>query len=194
VEGSSFTVARASVCAMITHCLFAFARGGRRVGLVLGPTRAQRIVALAQRPPPPSALGDGCRPKWHSIRCESVATRTRRSIAALERIWPDRRAGHGAVRRVSDCVVAGVGARQIERATWTTWLDSAAWEVRQPARGDALVPLGGVGIGRSGRLLMEARVPRSARRAIRSSVEGDQSLGARHLCSAEGVAGAGTRQ
>src|SRR5207249_10517980 len=51
VEGSSFPVARASVCGYDNALSVALSRAAaRRVGRVPGPTRAERIVALAQRP------------------------------------------------------------------------------------------------------------------------------------------------
>src|SRR2546426_3120947 len=50
-EGSSFTVARPRVCGYDNALSVALLRAAaRRVGLVLGPPRAERIVALAQRP------------------------------------------------------------------------------------------------------------------------------------------------
>ena len=49
------------------------------------------------------------------------------------------------------------------REGWSTWVTPGRGVVRAPAPGDRLVPLGGVGHRSASRLLMEARVPRSAR-------------------------------
>ncbi len=49
------------------------------------------------------------------------------------------------------------------RHGWLTWVTPGRGTVRALARGDRLVPLGGVGHRSASRLLMEARVPRSAR-------------------------------
>jgi len=83
---------------------------------------------------------------------------------------------------------------QMERATWTTWVDSAAWEVRGPARGDSLVPLGGVGHRPLRRLLMEGRVPRSERPRYPVVSRGETILWVPGICrSAAGVPAPGTR-
>ena len=196
VEGSSFTVARASACGYDNALSVALLRAAaRRVGLVLGPTRAQRIVALAQRPSGRRlALGDG----WSAeVAFDQVRVGRDANPAvdcALERIWPT---GERGTARFGGFEIAWSPASapdQIERATWTTWLDSAAWEVRRPARGDALVPLGGVGHRPVRRLLMEARVPRSARPRYPVVSRGATILWVPGICrSAEGVPAPGTR-
>jgi tRNA(Ile)-lysidine synthase len=194
--GSSFTVARASVCGYDNALSVALLRAAaRRVGLVLSPTRAQRIVALAQRPSGRRLpLGDG----WSAeVAFDQVRVGRDANPAvdcALERIWPT---GERGTARFGEFEIAWSPASapaQIERATWTTWLDSAAWEVRRPARGDALVPLGGVGHRPVRRLLMEARVPRSARPRYPVVSRGATILWVPGICrSAEGVPAPGTR-
>jgi len=196
VEGATFTVARASVCGYDNALSVALLRAAaRRVGLVLGPTRAQRIVALAQRPSGRRLpLGDGWsaevafdqlrvgRDAKHAVDC------------ALERVWPAAERGAARFGEFEIAWAPASAPAQIERATWTTWLDSAGWEVRRPARGDSLVPLGGVGHRPLRRLLMEARVPRSARPRYPVISRGATILWVPGICrSAEGVPAPGTR-
>jgi tRNA(Ile)-lysidine synthase len=197
VEGAaSFTVARASVCGYDNALSVALLRAAaRRVGLVLGPTRARRIVALAQRPSGRRLpLGDGWsaevafdqlrvgRDAKHAVDC------------ALERVWPTGERGAARFGGFEIAWSPDSAPAQIERATWTTWLDSAAWEVRRPARGDSLVPLGGVGHRPLRRLLMEARVPRSARPRYPVVSRGATILWVPGICrSADGVPPPGTR-
>ena len=196
LEGSSFAVARASVCGYDNALSVAFLRAAaRRVGLVLGPTRAQRLVALAQRPSGRRLpLGDG----WSAEVAFDQLRVGRDAIpaidCALERIWPTGERGMALFGEFSIAWSPASAPAQIERATWTTWLDSAAWEVRRPVRGDALVPLGGVGHRPLRRLLMEARVPRSARPRYPVVSRGATILWVPGICrGAEGVPAPGTR-
>jgi len=196
VQGTTFTVARASVCGYDNALSVALLRAAaRRVGLVLVPTRARQLVAFAQRPSGRRLpLGDG----W-SAEVAFDQLRVGRDAAhavdcALERIWPS---GERGTARFGEFEIAWAPASapaQIERATWTTWLDSAPWEVRRPERGDSLVPLGGVGHRPLRRLLMEARVPRSARPSYPVVSRGATILWVPGICrSAEGVPAPGTR-
>jgi tRNA(Ile)-lysidine synthase len=196
VEGASFAVARASVCGYDNALSVALLRAAaRRVGLVLGPTRARRLVALAQRPSGRRLpLGDGWSAEvaFDQLR---VGRATEHVVdCALERVWP---AGERGTARFGGFDIAWAPASapaRIERATWTTWLDGAGWEVRLPARGDSLVPLGGVGHRPLRRLLMEARVPRSARSRYPVVSRGATILWVPGICrSAEGVPAPGTR-
>jgi tRNA(Ile)-lysidine synthetase-like protein len=113
---------------------------------------------------------------------------------ALERVWPTGERGTARFGGFEIAWAPASAPAQIERATWTTWLDSAGWEVRRPARGDSLVPLGGVGHRPLRRLLMEARVPRSARPRYPVVSRGATILWVPGICrSAEGVPAPGTR-
>jgi tRNA(Ile)-lysidine synthase len=196
VQGTTFTVARASVVGYDNALSVALLRAAaRRVGLVLGPTRARQLVAFAQRPSGRRLpLGDGWsaevafeqlrigRDADHAVGC------------ALERVWPSGERGSAQFGGFEIQWSPAAAPAQIERATWTTWLDSAAWEVRWPARGDSLVPLGGVGHRPLRRLLMEARVPRSARPRYPVVSRGATILWVPGICrSAEGVPAPGTR-
>jgi len=194
VQANSFAVARAVLCGYDNALSVALLRAAaRRVGLVLGPARARRLVDLAKRPSGRRLqLGGG----WSA---EIVFDRLRVSQAvgvdcALERISPSGERGSALFGEFEITWSLGAAPERIERATWTTWLDSAAWEVRAPARGDELVPLGGVGHRPVRRLLMEARVPRSARTRYPVVSRGETILWVPGICrSAEGVPAPGTR-
>jgi len=194
VQPNSFAVARAVLCGYDNALSVALLRAAaRRVGLVLGPTRANRIVELAERPSGRRLqLGGG----WSA---EVVFDRLRVSQAvdvdcALQRISPSGDRGSALFGEFEITWSPGPAPERIERATWTTWLDSAAWELRAPARGDSLVPLGGVGHRPLRRLLMEARVPRSVRMRYPVVSRGETILWVPGICrSAEGVPAPGTR-
>ena len=113
---------------------------------------------------------------------------------ALERIAPSGDRGSALFGDFEIQWSPAAAPVKIERATWTTWVDSDAWEVRPPARGDSLVPLGGVGHRPLRRLLMEARVPRSARPRYPVVSRGATILWVPGICrSAAGVPEPGTR-
>ena len=196
VEGACFTVARASVCGYDNALSVALLRAAaRRVGLVLGPTRARQLVTLAQRPSGRRlSLGDRW---WAEVAFDQL--RVSREVGdmidcALERVWPAGERGSARFGEFEITWSPASAPAQIERATWTTWLDSTAWEVRRPARGDSLVPLGGVGHRPLRRLLMEARVPRSVRPRYPVVSSGATILWVPGICrSAEGVPAPGTR-
>lgn len=196
VQGECFTVARASVGGYDNALSVALLRAAaRRVGLVLGPTRARRLVALAQRPSGRRlSLGGG----W-SAEVAFDQLRVSREVAgqvgcALERVWPTGEQGMARFGEFAITWSTAPAPDRIERATWTTWLDSAAWEVRPPARGDSLVPLGGIGHRPLRRLLMEARIPRSARTGWPVVSRGETILWVPGICrSAAGVPAPGTR-
>lgn len=134
--------------------------GGRRAGLVLGPIRARRILALATGPSGRRVeLGSG----WSAV-------------AVFERI----QVGRGSAREVTPEVAIGetgsanfgayrfawrveAAPQRLERAGWTTWVAGPGCLVRSLQRGDQMAPLGGVGHRPVRRLLMEARVPRDSR-------------------------------
>jgi len=116
VQGTTVTVARASVSGYDNALSVALLRAAaRRVGLVLGPTRARQLVVLAQRPSGRRLpLGDGWSPKWRSISCGSVATRTTRSIA---RSNESGRAASGARPGLADSKLPGRRRRLLRRSS-----------------------------------------------------------------------------
>jgi hypothetical protein len=152
VQPNSFAVARAVLCGYDNALSVALLRAAaRRVGLVLGPTRARRLVELARRSSGRQvSLGGG----WSA---EVVFDRLRVSqavevVCALERIAPSGERGSALFGEFEITWSAGPAPERIERATWTDMAGQRAPGAR-PARGDALVPLGGSDIGRRGRLL-----------------------------------------
>jgi tRNA(Ile)-lysidine synthase len=196
VERERFTVARACVCGYDNALSVALLRAAaRRVGLVLGPARARRLVELAQRPSGRRLqLGDGW---WAEVAFDTLHVshdRGRDVDCALEHVWPTGERGSARFGEFEINWSPAAAPSEIGRATWTTWVDGAAWEVRAPARGDSLVPLGGVGHRPVRRLFMEARVPRSARPRYPVVSRGETILWVPGICrSAEGVPAPGTR-
>jgi tRNA(Ile)-lysidine synthetase-like protein len=88
----------------------------------------------------------------------------------------------------------GAAPGRIDRGGWTTWLDGPGWELRTPAQGDELLPLGGVGHRPLRRLLMEARVPRSERARYPVVARGETILWVPGICrSTDGVPAPGTK-
>ncbi len=196
VQREGFTVARASVGGYDNALSVALLRAAaRRAGLMLGPTRARRLVDLAQRPSGRRLrLGDG----W-SAEVAFDKLRVSRELGsgidcALEHVWPSGEQGSARFGEFEISWAPAAAPPTIERATWTTWVDAAEWQVRAPVRGDSLVPLGGVGHRPVRRLLMEARVPRSERPRYPVVSRGETILWVPGICrSAEGVPAPGTR-
>ncbi len=196
VQENGFAVARDVLRGYDNALSVALLRAvARRVGLVLGPTRAHRLVALAQRPSGRRlALGGGWSAEVAFDRLRVSREQGNEIDCALEHVWPSGERGSARFGEFEISWSPAAAPARIERATWTTWLDSAAWEVRAPARGDTLVPLGGVGHRPLRRLLMEARVPRSARQRYPVVSRGETILWVPGICrSAAGVPAPGTR-
>ncbi len=142
----------------------------RRVGLVLGPVRARRLLALARRPSGRrSALGEGWTAEvaFDQLR---VTHGTREPAAPVlatgERgsaVFGEYRVSWRPEQAPAPEGGGGRGGGRLQRDAWTAWVEGVGWEVRAPGPGDALVPVGGIGHRPVRRLLMEARVPRSER-------------------------------
>lgn len=194
VQPNSFAVARGVLCGYDNALSVAVLRAAaRRVGLVLGPARARRVIALAQRPSGRRLqLGDG----WSAeVAFDRLSVSREAKVAcALERVFPSGERGLALFGEFQIRWAPEAAPARIDRATWTTWIDSAAFEVRALDRGDSLVPLGGVGHRPVRRLLMEARVPRSERTRYPVVTRGDTILWVPGICrSAAGVPAPGTR-
>lgn len=195
VQGESFAVARASVCGYDNALSVALLRAAaRRAGLVLGPTRARRLVALARgqsgRHLP---LGDG----WSAdveFDLLRVSRRTPAAVGcALESVSPSGAAGSALFGGFEIKWSQALAPDRIERSAWTTWVDGSAWEVRPPKPGDEIAPLGGVGHRLLRRVLMEARVPRSERSRYPVVSRGETILWVPGICrSGEGLPVPGT--
>lgn len=156
----------------------------RRAGLVIGPTRVKRVLALLTGSSGRQVeLGQG----W------VAEAEFDRLVVRQGRLTPGRRRVNEALVADGDQGEARFGTYavtwrpepapdRIERSAWTTWLASPGWEVRAPAAGDVLRPLGGVGRRPVRRLLMEARVPRGARVAYPVLARGETVLWLPGVC------------
>ena len=193
-SSTGFAVARGALRgyddALAVALLRAAARRAGR-GLVLGPTRARRILSLVRRPSGRRlSLGGG----WTAEVAFDRLRVFHGMAGAVHRVVPAGERGsavYGAFR--IDWTPATAPGR-IDRGGWTTWLDGPGWEVRAPARGDALRPLGGLGHRPLRRLLMEARVPRSERARYPVVARGETILWVPGICrSTDGVPAPGTR-
>ncbi len=72
----------------------------------------------------------------------------------------------------------------VPRGGWTTWLEAGPVGVRASRPGDRVLPVGGVGRRKVTRLLMEARVPRSARAVYPVVTSGDEVVWLPGVCRA----------
>ncbi len=131
----------------------------RRVGLVLGPRRARRLLDLAQRPSGRRLeLGGG----WEA----EVSFDRLRLYRLAGVVLPVASRSNRGDAQFGDYLVHWSPSRapqKMARATWRTWISGAGWEVRGPRPGDVIEPLGGVGRRPLRRVLMDAHVPRSER-------------------------------
>jgi len=193
VEAAGFSVARGVLGRYDDNLGVALLRAAaRRVGLVLGPQRAQRLLALTRGPSGRRVeLGQGWRGEAAFarllVRRPGRPARPGRLVAGADQ----GRAVFG------DFAVAWRPDRAPERVSregWTTWLEGPGWEVRAPAAGDVLRPLGGVGRRPVRRLLMEARVPRATRAAYPILARGQTILWVPGVCrSADELPSPGTQ-
>ena len=162
----------------------------RRVGLVLGPRRARRLVALAQRPSGRRLeLGGG----WEA---EVSFDRFRLYRPAAPALPVAPHASRGDVHFGGYLVqwAPSRAPQRLARATWRTWIRGAEWEVRGARPGDVIEPLGGVGRRPLRRILMEAHVPRSERRRYPVVAVGETILWVPGICrSAAALPQPGTR-
>ena len=194
VREGSFAVARQLLGGYDNALSVALLRAAaRRAGYALGPKTARRILALAARPSGRRlSLGGG----WTAeVSFDRLRVAREFEIGcALERVLP---AGEQGTARFGAFEIAwspSAAPARLGRETWTTWVDGAGWEVRPPAPGDSVAPLGGVGHRPVRRLLMEARVPRSARPQYPVIARGETILWVPGICrSADGVPTPGTR-
>jgi tRNA(Ile)-lysidine synthase len=137
----------------------------REVGCPLGPARSARLLAFVRRAASGrvAQLGQGWVVELSFGRVRVGAARAAGSPAPVA--WGSGRAGAAGRVRWGTWEMRWYAepAGDASRAGWRTWVTPGGGSVRAPVRGDRLVPLGGVGHRSASRLLMEARVPRSAR-------------------------------
>lgn len=175
----------------------------RRAGLVLGPVRAQRLLALAAGTSGRRVeLGQG----WVG---EAVFERlvVRRPGGLAPGPGPGAHEAPEPVVAAADQGQASFGSftlqwrpeaapprGRIGRSDWTTWLAGHDWQVRGLEAGDTVRPLGGIGRRRVRRLLMEARVPRGERAAYPVVARGETILWVPGVCrSADELPAPGTQ-
>jgi tRNA(Ile)-lysidine synthase len=157
---------------------------GREAGCPLGPARSGRLLAFLRRAPSGrvAELGQGWVAEVSFGRVRIGAAGAAARTAPLE--WgatgqePDGRVVWGAWEVHWRAEAAGAASRQ----GWRTWVTPGRGVVRPLARGDRLVPLGGVGHRSASRLLMEARVPRSARASYPVVARGTEILWLPGVC------------
>ena len=193
-SNTGFAVARGALRgyddALAVALLRAAARRAGR-GLVLGPKRARRILSLVRRPSGRRlSLGGG----W-TAEVAFDRLRVFHGIAgAVDRVVPAGERGSAVFGAFRLDWTPGTAPDRVERGGWTTWVDGPGWEVRPPARGDALWPLGGLGHRPLRRLLMEARVPRSERARYPVVARGETILWVPGICrSTDGLPAPGTK-
>lgn len=193
VSSTGFTVARDPLRgyddALAVALLRAAAR--RAGGPVLGPIRARRLLELVKRPSGRRlSLGGG----WIAEVAFDRLRIARAMECALERVVPAGERGSAVFGAFRVAWVPAAAPKRVERAGWTTWVDGPGWELRAPAKGDELLPLGGVGHRPLRRLLMEARVPRSERAHYPVVARGETILWVPGICrSTDGVPAPGTK-
>ena len=153
----------------------------RRAGLRLTPAEAARLARFASRAPSGRRL----------LLADGVA-----SEAAFDRLVVTRRTAAPPARRLeADSGEVAFGPlvliwrserapADVPRSGWTTWLPAGALGVRVSRPGDRVLPVGGVGRRKVARLLMEARVPRSARSAYPVVTSGGEVVWLPGVCRA----------
>jgi len=196
VSSTGFAVARGPLRGYDDTLAIALLRAAARRaggGLVLGPKRARRVLALARRPSGRRlSLGGGWTAEVAFDRLR--VARARASDGALDRVVPAGERGSAVFGAFRVDWTPATAPPRVERAGWTTWVDGPGWEVRTPASGDELLPLGGVGHRPLRRLLMEARVPRSDRARYPVVARGETILWVPGICrSTDGVPAPGTK-
>jgi tRNA(Ile)-lysidine synthetase-like protein len=161
----------------------------RRAGLVIGPARAARLMALvAGSSGRRVELGQGWVAESEFERL--VVRQARLTLGRRPGVSPDRperlvagtEHGHASFGRFALDWRSDRVPDRLPRSAWTTWLAGPGWEVRAPLAGDELRPLGGVGRRPVRRLLMEARVPRGERVAYPVLTRGDTVLWVPGVC------------
>lgn len=193
VRSHRFDIARAVLADYDHDLAVAVLRAAaRRVGLVIGPRRARRLVHLARKPSGRQlALSAGWMGEvsFDRLRVGQASTGASEGGVTVDDARGEVSFGAFAVRWEP-----AVAPRRVARAAWRTWLPSEAWVLRPPRPGDEIEPLGGVGHRPLRRLLMEARVPRSERPAYPVVTRGETILWLPGICrSAADLPAPGTR-
>jgi tRNA(Ile)-lysidine synthase len=195
VSSTGFAVARDPLRGYDDSLAVALLRAAARRagGLVLGPAKARRLLALIARPSGRRIeLGEG----WTAEVAFDQLRVSRAACCAVERIVPTGERGSAmfGAFQIEWTPDAAPAPARVKRDGWTTWVDGPGWELRAPEKGDELLPLGGVGHRPLRRLLMEARVPRSERASYPVIARGETILWVPGICrSTDGVPAPGTK-
>jgi len=188
-----FDVARAALGGYDDALAVAVLRAAaRRAGLVLGPRRARRLRALAERPSGRRlALGES----WTAeVAFDRLRVRRVTGAVAAVGIAVTQERGHADFGAYALRWAPATAPQQLARAAWRTWILGEGWEVRPARPGDVIEPLGGVGRRPLRRVLMEARVPRSERARYPVVARGETIIWVPGICrSAALVPVPGTR-
>jgi tRNA(Ile)-lysidine synthase len=187
-----FDVARAALREYDDALAVAVLRAAaRRVGLVLGPRRARRLVALASRP---SGRRESLGSRWQAEVAFDRLRVVRPRAAEVVAVQPSRPRGDAPFGGFIVHWAPARAPRRVTREGWHTWVSGSDWEVRAPRAGDVIEPLGGVGRRPLRRVLMDARVPRSERQRYPVVARGETILWVPGICrSAAEVPRPGTR-
>ena len=192
-DASGFDVARGTLRGYDDALAAAVLRAAaRRAGLVLGPSRARQVVALAGRTSGRRlSVGKG----WEAVvvfdrlRLERPLVRAAAPVVVRHGAKGDARFGRFVVRWAP-----ATAPKQLSRTAWRTWIRAGEWAVRGPRPGDVIAPIRGVGHRELRRVLMDARVPRGARPVYPVLVRGETILWVPGICrSADAVPRPGTR-
>lgn len=154
----------------------------RRAGLLVGPTAAARAVAFAARSESGRRLELG-KGLVAEIAFERLVILRERNAPAPARIHGDEGQACFGAWTIRWRREAAPGTEQ--RAAWTSWFAADTLEVRGPAAGERLVPLGGTGRRRVARLLMEARVARADRESYPVVADASGPLWLPGVCRSE---------
>jgi tRNA(Ile)-lysidine synthase len=181
IEPGRFALARAILGTYSDALAVAVLRAAaRRVGLVIGPRRARRLVELARKPSGRRVeLGAGwiAETAFDRLRVGQTVQVETTSAVTIGDPRGSLSFGAYAVRWAP-----AVAPRRVVRAAWHTWLPVEGWELRLPRPGDEVDPLGGVGHRPLRRLLMEARVPRGERGVYPVVARGETILWVPGIC------------
>ncbi|HVH68060.1 MAG TPA: tRNA lysidine(34) synthetase TilS [Gemmatimonadales bacterium] len=194
-EPDGFDVARGELVRYDDALSVALLRAAaRRAGLVIGMRRARRVLALARRPSGRrESLGGGWLTEVAFDRVR-VSRADGRGVVQVVEVAAEKDQGRERFGAFQVDWSPGKAPARLPRSDWTTWIAGGEWEVRPLRPGDRVLPLGGVGRRAVRRLLMEARVPRSAREGYPVVARGETILWVPGVCrSAADLPRPGTR-
>ena len=162
---------------------------GRELGCVIGARRAARLLTFVQSAPSGRTfqLGRGgiAETAFDRVRF-FILKEAPAADDGGEVLWGDGHEGCVAWRgwRVR---WSREPAGEIVRDSLVTWVSEGRGEIRPIRPGDRISPLGGTGRRRVSRVLMEGRVPRSARLGFPLLIRGDRVIWLPGICRSDGA-------